>query len=255
MKLKVAEMFYSLQGEGPYTGRPAVFLRMSNCTLNCKWCDTVEVWRQGNEFTQAELMQQFHDRGFIEKLQQGALLILTGGSPLMQQKALIPFLEQLNQCIKEVNEENSDTFLHIETEGVIEPEEKLRYLTAFTVVSPKLSNSGEPEVKRIRRTVLNRYGADAFYTASVFFKFVVADAADFTEALALIKELHPVYDPISEPDIRFTANEVGFMPCASTEEDLKSVWATIQLPELCMKHGFSYSTRLQVQLWGKTTGV
>ena len=40
MKLKVNEIFYSLQGEGSRTGRPTVFIRLAGCNLNCEWCDT-----------------------------------------------------------------------------------------------------------------------------------------------------------------------------------------------------------------------
>ena len=40
MALKVNEIFYSLQGEGFFTGTPAVFLRLSGCNLKCPFCDT-----------------------------------------------------------------------------------------------------------------------------------------------------------------------------------------------------------------------
>ncbi|MEA3557828.1 MAG: 7-carboxy-7-deazaguanine synthase QueE, partial [Candidatus Thermoplasmatota archaeon] len=40
MKLRVNEMFASFQGEGTRTGLPTVFLRLSGCNLDCKWCDT-----------------------------------------------------------------------------------------------------------------------------------------------------------------------------------------------------------------------
>ena len=38
--MKVNEIFYSLQGEGRFTGRPAVFLRLSGCNQRCPFCDT-----------------------------------------------------------------------------------------------------------------------------------------------------------------------------------------------------------------------
>jgi len=38
--LQVEEIFYTLQGEGPFAGRPAVFVRLAGCPLRCQWCDT-----------------------------------------------------------------------------------------------------------------------------------------------------------------------------------------------------------------------
>ena len=39
-KIKIAELFYSIQGEGPYAGRPAWFIRLADCPLRCPGCDT-----------------------------------------------------------------------------------------------------------------------------------------------------------------------------------------------------------------------
>lgn len=74
-KYRVNEIFYSLQGEGFYTGTPAVFLRMSGCNRNCDFCDT-----DHQDFTEmtareiAENISQYPSRH----------LVITGGEPTLQ---------------------------------------------------------------------------------------------------------------------------------------------------------------------------
>ena len=43
-KIPVMESFYSIQGEGFHTGKPAYFIRLAGCDVNCHWCDVKESW-------------------------------------------------------------------------------------------------------------------------------------------------------------------------------------------------------------------
>lgn len=74
---KVNEIFYSLQGEGRWTGRAAVFLRMSGCNLACPFCDT--------DFRHGELMSQ---QAIIERCKMIGgdckFVVITGGEPTLQ---------------------------------------------------------------------------------------------------------------------------------------------------------------------------
>lgn len=80
--MKVTEIFYSLQGEGVWLGRPAVFLRLGGCLAPyCPWCDTRYAWDQALEMDQEEVL--------------GALMrydcrnvVITGGEPLLQWEEL-----------------------------------------------------------------------------------------------------------------------------------------------------------------------
>ena len=73
--MKIAEIFYSLQGEGANVGKPAVFVRFAGCNQNCWFCDTE--WQNGVEMNVAEILQE------IQKF-PAKMIIWTGGEPTLQ---------------------------------------------------------------------------------------------------------------------------------------------------------------------------
>lgn len=79
-KLKVCEIFLSLQGESSFVGLPCVFVRASGCPLACAWCDTTYAKHEGREMFLEEILGQVAGLG-VE------LVELTGGEPLAQQAA------------------------------------------------------------------------------------------------------------------------------------------------------------------------
>lgn len=74
--MKIKEIFHSIQGEGPYAGRPAWFIRLADCPLRCPGCDTD--FLNGTEMTVDEILS--HLIGF----NRTTLVVLTGGEPLAQ---------------------------------------------------------------------------------------------------------------------------------------------------------------------------
>jgi len=76
-RLRVAELFLSLQGEGSRAGLPTVFLRLTGCALRCRWCDTSWAFREGTWRTLDELRGAIAAYGVPR-------LCLTGGEPLLQ---------------------------------------------------------------------------------------------------------------------------------------------------------------------------
>lgn len=94
-RLLVTSIFVTMQGEGPYSGMPAVFVRLAKCNLACSFCDTY--FDSGDWFTFKELddriQQEIWDAGHLE--QDDYVLIITGGEPMLQQ-SLGPWLE--SQC-------------------------------------------------------------------------------------------------------------------------------------------------------------
>lgn len=77
-ELIVHSTFYTIQGEGPYSGHPAVFVRLAGCNLCCYWCDTD--YQGGKRHTASSLMDN------VEALDAGncRFIVLTGGEPLAQ---------------------------------------------------------------------------------------------------------------------------------------------------------------------------
>ena len=85
---KVNEIFYSLQGEGRWSGRPAVFVRMSGCNLKCPFCDTD--FKGYKEMSAEDILA-----ACLEKGGDCRFIVLTGGEPTLQVDAeLIHLLHQ-----------------------------------------------------------------------------------------------------------------------------------------------------------------
>ena len=77
--LMVNEIFYSIQGEGSWTGCPCVFVRLMGCHLRCHYCDTAYAFHEGSRHT----VDQILDR--MERLSSICPLVeITGGEPLLQ---------------------------------------------------------------------------------------------------------------------------------------------------------------------------
>lgn len=80
MKLKICEIFKSIQGESSFIGLPSVFIRLSGCNLRCAYCDTSYAWEDGHDMTIHEIVE--HVMGF-----KCGLALLTGGEPLLQEES------------------------------------------------------------------------------------------------------------------------------------------------------------------------
>ena len=75
--LKVNEIFYSIQGEGPHTGMPAVFVRLAGCSMGCDFCDTRYAFAQGTEMSLQDIVARMESYPCRN-------VVLTGGEPTEQ---------------------------------------------------------------------------------------------------------------------------------------------------------------------------
>ena len=115
--MKINEIFYSLQGEGYWTGTPAVFVRFSGCNLKCAFCDTDH--QNGRHYTTEEIISE------IQKY-PARHIIFTGGEPTIQLSC--DLVERLHALGK---------FLHIETNGSIRLSDDIENNIDWITVSPK----------------------------------------------------------------------------------------------------------------------
>lgn len=82
----VADLFRSVQGEGPYQGRPATFVRLAGCNLRCRWCDTgFDPSMEVDAGTLAELVL----RNVVDDRSPRPLVVITGGEPLLHPLPLL----------------------------------------------------------------------------------------------------------------------------------------------------------------------
>ena len=81
MKLKINEIFYSIQGESSYTGLPCIFIRLTYCNLRCSYCDTEYAFYDGSDMEIEEILLK------IEKYPT-KLIMVTGGEPLIQENCI-----------------------------------------------------------------------------------------------------------------------------------------------------------------------
>lgn len=247
-RIGVSEAFYSIQGEGKTMGRPSVFIRLSGCNLMCggagtekdgklhneaTWrCDSIEVWRKGKMFTALDLTDKLDKEfSFLNRLKKGAHLIITGGEPMMQQPAIIDFVNWLHDVYL------INPFVEIETNGTLPMSTDFKEFAIKTNkqfnVSPKLANSGELLIRR-------QLHIDYLQVNSQF-KFVVASELDIAEVSNIIKQY------------RIPTHQVWLMPAASTQDELNAVSDFVA--KSAMNMGCNYSHRLHISIWNQKTGV
>lgn len=135
--LAVKRLFYTFQGEGPYAGHPALFIRLIGCNIgakqDCPWCDT-DFSDHGDVTTFARLST------LIEATVNGTAhppgIVITGGEPLLQGEALRRLLTQYK-----LEQRKPPAFWQIETNGMLYTPELFSGLNVYTVISPKVGHN------------------------------------------------------------------------------------------------------------------
>ncbi len=223
--MKIAEIFYSLQGEGMLVGVPSVFVRTSGCNLRCAWCDTPYTsWEPEGEEMAVEAViaaAGAHPARYV---------VVTGGEPMIAPE-VTPLTEALRQ---------RGYHITIETAGTV----YAPVVCDLMSVSPKLANS-TPEGRwaaahdrlRMQPEVLRKLISRYEYQL----KFVIRQPEDIGEVVALTASLKAFPD------------RVVLMPEGTDAVVLheRSLW----LAEICKREGFRFSPRLHVDLWGNRRGL
>jgi 7-carboxy-7-deazaguanine synthase len=159
LTLTINEIFYSIQGESTYAGRPCVFVRLTACDLRCSWCDTAYAFHEGRKQSLDEVLAEV-DRFACP------LVEVTGGEPLLQE-AVYPLMQSLVDRGRTVLLETGG---HRSTARVPEP-----VVTILDVKCPASGESGKNDWSNLDR--LRPHDE---------VKFVVADRQDYEYARDVI---------------------------------------------------------------------
>jgi len=239
------KLFYTIEGEGEYIGQPSVFMRMSMCNLTCKGfasessphgCDSYISWSVKNKMTFKDIWEEFFvNQNFADRLKQGAILKLTGGEPLIQEKQLLKFVEYL------VEKLGMCPVIDFETNATLIPDSRWQDLFDATfTTSPKLRHNGDPEDKTYKPEVLKWHA-----NHGSGFKFVVSSDKD-------IEEIWSKYVK-DDKGINVLTSRIWFMPCCgSRDEHIEKAPA---VAEYAKAMNVNFSPRLHLLVWDKALRV
>jgi 7-carboxy-7-deazaguanine synthase len=241
--MKVSEIFYSIQGEGKRSGVPSFFIRTNNCNLRCKFTDnnlcdtpytswTPEDGKNIGEMSVENILEEYRKCNAVD-------VVITGGEPTIQGDEL----KELCKGLKSLN-----AYITLETNGTITGD-FINYIDLLSV-SPKLLSSTPFDTKyekmhsqnRINPEILRKF--HKMNTEGKFdiqWKFVYCSGKDVDEILEL------------KETIGITKDKIYLMPEGINENDLKIKRS--ETVEMCKKHGFNYTDRLHIIIWGSKRGV
>ena len=186
--MKVNEIFYSIQGESSFSGRPCVFIRLTACNLRCSYCDTEYAFQDGKELSVGEIME-------VVTALPSRLALITGGEPMLQ-----PSVHELFRALLD-----RGYTVCLETGGQI----------ALDRVDPQVHKIVDFKCPSSGMMKHNDLGNVAWIGQHDEVKFVVGDRADFEWACSLIRE----------QDLNSKAGTVLFSPVyGKLPYDLLAAW-------------------------------
>jgi 7-carboxy-7-deazaguanine synthase len=151
-RLKITEIFYSLQGEADSVGYPTVFVRLTGCPLRCQYCDTTYAFHGGDWMSIDQVL------GRVAEIAPRYVCV-TGGEPLAQKNCL-PLLGELCDAGYRVS---------LETSGAM----------PLAAVDPRVIRVVDVKTPGSREERRNRYEDLALLRSEEQIKFVICDRADY----------------------------------------------------------------------------
>ncbi|ACA86828.1 7-carboxy-7-deazaguanine synthase QueE [Shewanella woodyi] len=157
MKYPVNEVFETIQGEGFYTGVPAIFVRLQGCPVGCSWCDTKHTWElldvnkvqpemviqvdgtigRWSELTTSELISFLKQKEFT-----ASHVVITGGEPCLHD--LTAMTEEFNDAGYSTQIETSGTFeVHCSEKTWVTVSPKLKMKAGLAVLPQALKRANE----------------------------------------------------------------------------------------------------------------
>ena len=223
--MKIAELFYSIQGEGSLVGVPSFFIRTSGCNLRCRWCDTPYTsWNpEGVDMSIEQIVDE-------TRAHPARHVVVTGGEPMIAPE-ILPLTSRLREAGMHITIETAGTVFH-------------PVACDLMSISPKLANStpqGEWSARHDRVRIQPEVLAELMSRYEYQLKFVVADPQDLEEIRALVETLEA------------PADRVILMPEGTDAARLheRALW----IAEICKEEGYRFSPRLHVDLYGNRRGT
>jgi 7-carboxy-7-deazaguanine synthase len=255
--MRIAEIFYSIQGEGRLTGTRSAFVRASGCNLRCAYCDTPYAsWMpEGEDLSVDEIAARVDEFNCTH-------IVITGGEPMMYAE-LIPLCAALRRQVRQSVGRSGSSNAPLPDKPAVAPHGgQTRHITIETAgtlylpvecdlmsISPKLSNSspsadGDPrwtwrhELNRHAPEVIRRLVAEYDYQV----KFVVGNFDDCSEAERFLADF---------PEI--DRARAMLMPQGTDAADLaeKALW----LEPYCREHALGFCPRRHIEWFGSRRGT
>lgn len=213
--LQVHSIFSTIQGEGPFCGVPAIFVRLAGCNLQCPGCDT-DYTSTRIEYSSLRVVRE------VQKLAPAGLVVITGGEP---------FRQDIGHLLRLLTQEGF--YVQIETNGTLAPPPNVNYVHiphfrtgVFVVVSPKTG--------RVHPMVTE---------AACAYKYVLtAGQVDEHDGLPLAVLGHPVFGHVARPPHGW--HRPVYVQPADEKDEFRNLSNLKAAMESCMDHG--HTLQLQV---------
>ena len=180
-RLRITEIFYSLQGESRTSGYATVFIRLTGCPLRCEYCDTTYAFKGGEWISLNDILSEV-------KKYDTKYITVTGGEPLAQKKCIT--------LLKNLCDEGYDVSL--ETSGALD----------ISKVDQRVSRVMDLKTPASKEEDKNRYENIELLTPHDQLKFVICDRNDYEWAVAKINE----YDLLSRCEVLFSTSHQELKP-------------------------------------------
>ena len=209
--MKINEIFYSIQGESSFAGRPCAFIRLAGCDLRCSYCDTAYAFSDGREMSVAEILQAI-------EAYPTRLALVTGGEPMLQ-----PAVHDLFRSLFE-----KDYTVLVETGGHV----------SLATVDPRVHKIMDFKCPLSGMESRNDYDNIQYLTPGDELKFVVSGREDFDWACDLIRKykdslkagnilFSPVHPKVAFPDLADWVLSCGLDVCLQLQLH-KIIWPDIK---------------------------
>lgn len=218
-ELQIKEIFPTIQGEGPFAGEPAIFVRLSGCNLKCYFCDTDF---EGGDFMRLDtIFDAIHE---AEQHVNTKLIVLTGGEPFRQN--IVPLTKILLE---------GGYTVQIETAGTLWLDEltqlHLDYDDLHIVVSPKTG----------------KLNLDAESHADAYKYIIEAGKVDSTDGLPIYStQIEGKKQRLARPT-DFSLAEIYIQPCDAHDEKQNELNIK-QTAQVAMHYGYRVSLQMHKYL-------